>query len=58
MLNRPARKAIATDSPVRISGVAAAAVEESGSKTAATEPPWNAALTVDGLRIDPSNICE
>src|ERR1022692_2893268 len=58
MLNSPVRNAIATDRPVRISGVALAAVSDSGNKIAAIDPPWNAALTVDGLRIAPSNIWE
>jgi hypothetical protein len=58
MLNKPARNAIATERPVRINGVALAAVSDSGKKIAAIDPPWKAAVTVDGLRIAPSNIWE
>ncbi len=65
MLNSPARNAMATDRPARISGVALTAVSDSGLNTALTVPSekavasdfcWNSAPTVCGLKMAPSNI--
>src|SRR6202034_86859 len=58
MLNNPARNAIATDKPVRMSGVAWAQGDDRGWEIAAIEPPWQAALTADRLKMAPSNIWE